>query len=308
VFSGGDSFKSETTKVAEPAEKDGMCRQQLFAMSSVQSSKTSWGNAHRLVASEKWKAKSAAMGRDATEALVDYARPQPGMKILDLASGTGEPAITLASRIGPEGHVTALDLSPELLQMAEERARERGLTNITTHQADANKLPFADHSFDLVTSRCGVMFLREDALREAGRVLRPGARACFLAWGPFEQPFWANTMGIVHKHAGGTLVPADQDPFKYSQPGSLSSALRKAGFEKVEEESRTLPWVWPGTADELWEQARAVAAPFRALLERVPAEKWDEINSEVHAAIGKCVVGGQVKFGAVMVLASGSGS
>jgi len=246
------------------------------------------------------------MGHNATEALVDYARPRPGMTILDLASGTGEPAITLASRIGSEGQVTALDVSPELLQMAEQRARERGLTNITTREADANKVPFADHSFDLVTSRCGVMFLREDALREAYRVLRPGAHACFLVWGPFEQPFWASTMGIVHRHTGGTLVPADQNPFRYSPPGSLSFTLRRAGFEKAEEETRTVPWIWPGTAEELWEQVQSVAAPFRAMLERVPAEKWDEINSAVHAALDKYVVGDEVRFGAVMVLASGS--
>ena len=132
-------------------------------MSSAQKSGSQWGHSYRLIASEKWKAKSAAMGRDATDVLVDYARPTLGMKILDLASGTGEPAITLASRIGPEGHVVALDLSPELLQIAEERAGERDLTNLTTRQADANNLPFPDQSFDLVTSRFGVMFLGEDA-------------------------------------------------------------------------------------------------------------------------------------------------
>ena len=74
-----------------------------------------WGNSYRLIASEKWEAKSAAMGRDVTEALVEYAQPKPGMKVLDLASGTGEPAISLASRVRPAGHVTALDLSSELL-------------------------------------------------------------------------------------------------------------------------------------------------------------------------------------------------
>ena len=80
-------------------------------MSSAQKSGSQWGHSYRLIASEKWKAKSAAMGRDATDVLVDYARPTLGMKILDLANGTGEPAITIASRIGPEGHVIALDLS-----------------------------------------------------------------------------------------------------------------------------------------------------------------------------------------------------
>src|SRR5437879_1896388 len=104
-------------------------------MSSAQKSGSQWGHSYRLIASEKWKIKSAAMGRDATHALVDYARPQAGMQVLDLASGTGEPAITLASRIGPEGHVVALDLSPELLQIAGERGSERHLPNVTRCQA-----------------------------------------------------------------------------------------------------------------------------------------------------------------------------
>src|SRR5215469_12864366 len=93
-----------------------------------------WGTQYRLVASEKWKAKSAAMGTPVTEALAEYAQPKQGMQALDLASGTGEPAITIASRVGPAGQVTALDLSAELLAIAEKRAKTRGLNNFATRQ------------------------------------------------------------------------------------------------------------------------------------------------------------------------------
>src|SRR5262249_28051623 len=157
-------------------------------------SESGWGSQYRLVAAEKWKAKSAAMGKPATDALVECAQPKPGMQVLDLASGTGEPAITLASHIGPDGHVTALDLSDDLLKITRERAQARGLTNLTTKQADAHSLPFPDNSFDLVTSRFGVMFFADcvKAMREVFRVLRPGARTCFLTWGKFEQPYWQN--------------------------------------------------------------------------------------------------------------------
>jgi len=268
-----------------------------------------WGASYRLVASEKWKAKSAAMGRDVTEALVEYARPQPGMKVLDLASGTGEPAISLASRVGPTGHVTALDLSPELLEIAADRARQRGFTNLSTHPADAHGLPFPDQSFDLATSRFGVMFFRDPAkaLMEVHRVLKPGARACFLAWGPFEQPYWSSMIGVVLKHAGGpATVPGGPDPFRFAQPGSLSAVLRSAGFGEIHEETKTVPWTWPGTAEEVWEQSRAVATPFMPLLERVPAEKWPEINREVYTAIGQYVKGGEIRFSATVVLASGT--
>jgi len=268
-----------------------------------------WGSSYRLIASEKWKAKSAAMGRDVTEALVEYARPKSGMKVLDLASGTGEPAISLAARVGSEGHVTALDLSSELLEIATKRAEERGLTNFSIQQADAHQLPFPDQSFHLVTSRFGVMFFQdcEKALREVQRVLKPGARTCFLAWGPFEQPYFSSMIGVVVKHVGGpALVPGGPDPFRFAQPGSLSSMLRKAGFSNVEEETITLPWTWPGTAEEVWEQAQAVAAPFLPLLQRIPAEKRAEIDRQVIRSVQQYADGPNIKFGAVVVLASGT--
>lgn len=270
-------------------------------------SKPQWGASYRLIAAEKWKAKSAAMGKAATQALVNYAAPREGMNVLDVASGTGEPGISIASRVGDGGQVTALDLSADLLQIAEGRARQRNLSNFSTRQGDVHKLPFADQSFDLITCRLGVMFFAQvgQALRECRRVLKPTARACFLAWGPFEQPYWSS-MGIVHRHVGGPLMaPGTPDMFRFAKKGTLTAALEGAGFADVQEVSATLPWNWPGEAEEVWEYAQAVSTPFRPLLERVPAEKWDEINSEVLAMIGGHVEQGVVKFGAEFVLASG---
>jgi SAM-dependent methyltransferase len=268
----------------------------------------SWGSSYRLVASEKWKAKSAAMGKAVTEALVEYAAPKPGMRVLDLASGTGEPAISLAMRAGAKGQVTALDLSADLLEIAKGRAQERGLRNFVTQQADAHALPFADDSFDLATSRFGVMFFHDIglALRELRRVLRMQARACLLAWGPFDQPYFRATMGVVHRHVGGPLLqPAGPDPFRFAAPGSLSEVLRDAGFCEVHEETKTVPWIWPGTPEEVWEQAQAVSVPFRPMLDRVPASMWPKIHAEVHAGIGQYVVGENIEFEVSVVLASG---
>lgn len=106
-------------------------------MTAKGDSEPRWGSQYRLVAAEKWKAKSAAMGQPVTEALIEYARPTVGMRVLDLASGTGEPAITLAQRVGPSGHVTALDVSADLLEIAQKRAQDRGFTNFITQRADA---------------------------------------------------------------------------------------------------------------------------------------------------------------------------
>lgn len=277
-------------------------------MNSSPDAKPDWGSSFRLTAAEKWKAKSAAMGRDVTEALVGYAQPQGGMQVLDLASGTGEPAITLASHVGPAGHVKALDLSADLLAIAAQRARQRGMTNVTIQQADAQHLPFPDNQFDLATCRFGVMFFPdvERALRDLYRVLRPGARACFAAWGPQDQPYFSTSIGIVHRRVGGPLLaPGGPDPFRFARPGSLSEILKKSGFTNVHEERRIVPWTWPGSVEEVWEQQQAVATPFLPLLKRVPAEKWPEINAEVHAAIRKYEDGGAIKFSADIVLASG---
>ncbi len=276
---------------------------------SITSDPPNWGSSYRLVASDKWKTKSAAMGKAVTAALVDYAQPRAGMRVLDLASGTGEPAISIAMRLGSQGEVTALDQSADLLEIARGRAQERGLDKFFTQQGDAQHLPFEDGSFDLATCRFGVMFFPDAvaAMRELHRVLKKEARACFVAWGPFEQPYWQSTMGVVHRHVGGALLPeGGADPFRFAQPGSLSAVLRSGGFRAVQEETKTLPWTWPGTAEEVWEQAQAVSVPFRPMLDRVSADEWPRIHNEVLAAIGQNVRGENIEFGASVVLASGT--
>jgi ubiquinone/menaquinone biosynthesis C-methylase UbiE len=260
------------------------------------------------MAAEKWKTQSAVMGSGVTEALVEYAAPRSGMQILDLASGTGEPGISLAPRVLPEGSVTAVDVSTESLEVAALRARNKNLSNFSTHQADAHKLPFPDHTFDLATCRFGVMYFGDvnRALEELRRVLKPGARACLAAWGPFDQPYWETTMKIVHRHVGGDLLePGAADPFRFGGRGSLSQALSVAGFQDVEESERTVPWTWRGTAEEVFEYAGAAAIPFRAMLDRVPAEKWPAVRAEVYAAINQYRVRDEIQFGAVVVLAAG---
>ncbi|HSZ60991.1 MAG TPA: methyltransferase domain-containing protein [Terriglobales bacterium] len=271
------------------------------------SNPAAWSSSYRLVASEKWKAKSAALGSAVTESFVEYSKPLPNMRVLDLASGTGEPGISLAQRVGANVSVTAVDQSSELLAIASERARNKGLSNFAIQQADAHELPFPDQSFDLATCRFGVMFFSNvnRALMELRRVLKPGARACFVAWGPMEQPYWQCTMKIVHRHVGGIMLdPAGADPFRFGTARSLSKALGAAGFHKVEETPCNLPWTWPGNAEEVFEYACAVAAPFRPMLERVTAEDCPVIRGEAIAAIEHYRVGDEIRFGADVIFAS----
>src|SRR5437764_719902 len=145
-------------------------------MSSSPPSSPDWATHARMNAATRWERPSADMGRGATDAIVSLAQPRPGMNVLDVASGTGAPSLQIARAVAPTGRVTATDLSPEPLKIAAERARKRGLTNLSFEGADVHGLPFPDAGFDLVTSRLGVMFFSDlpRALAEIRRVLKPG--------------------------------------------------------------------------------------------------------------------------------------
>ena len=99
--------------------------------------------------------------------------------------------------------------------------------------------------------------------------------------------------------------PGGQDLFRFAEARSLSAALRDAGFHDLQEEPRTIPWFWPGEAEEVWEYAQAVSAPFRPLLERVPQEDWPKINHAVVHELRKFERDGGIDFGAQVILASG---
>jgi len=114
-------------------------------------------------------------------------------------------------------------------------------------------------------------------------------------------------MGVVHKRVGGPLLPpGGPNPFRFASSGSLSEVLRGSGFRDVHEQTKTVPWTWPGAPEEVWDQMQAVAVPFRPMLDRVPSKMWPQIHAEVHAAIAKYVVGENIEFGVSVVLASGS--
>ena len=265
-----------------------------------------WGSAFRVAASDKWRSQSAAMGRGVTDAICQFAAPRPGMRVLDLASGTGEPAISLASAVGPTGRVVGIDVSDDLLEIARGRARQRRFDNVEFRRADAHSLPFPTEQFDLVTSRCGVMFFADiqKAFLEARRVLKPQGRVAFLVWGPFQQPYFENTIGVLLNHvAEPQYDPSQLDVFRFARPGSLSAALASAGFRNVHEETRTVPWIWPGTPEELWQFFGQVSAPFHSLIASVPQSKIRNVDDAVHSALAQFHDGERVKLTATVVLA-----
>jgi len=268
-----------------------------------------WTDEKTVAAWRKWQGEILTLTRGATEALLKAAQLRPGMRVLDLASGVGDPALSVAEAVGPSGRVTATDLGPGMISLAEELARKKGLANIEFRVAGADSLPFPDASYDAVTCRFGLMFFPDlgAALRECLRVLKPGGRATFVAWGPKEQPFFAVTSGVLLKYV--TMPPPDPDApnlFMFGERGRLRRELEATQFRSVEEETRTVSGRWMGTLEGYWEQFSEVAAPFRPLIEKLTPQTKAEVIAESLAALKKYWDGVELNIPLEIVVGSGT--
>jgi SAM-dependent methyltransferase len=270
-----------------------------------------WTSDRTVAAWRRWHAQIAAFTLGATEAILEGACLRPGMSILDLASGVGDPALSIAEEVGPSGRVTATDLGPGMISLAEELARKRGLTNIEFREASAEALPFPSESYDVLTCRFGIMFFPDlpKSLRECLRVLKPGGRAAFVAWGKKEQPFFTTTAGIVLKHVPVPPPPPDPDGpslFMFGERDRLRRSLQAAGFNNVYEEDRIITGHWPLSLEEYWEQFTEVAAPFRPLIEQLTPEKMAETKVEIFAALKEFWDGKGLNMPLEIVIGSGT--
>src|SRR5690349_14447296 len=107
---------------------------------------------------DEWSEFNDRAGRHVSERLVELAGVRPGSRVLDVAAGYGEPAITAARRAGPDGRVIATDISAEMVGFGRRRAAAEGLDNLEFVESDASRLDFPPRSFDAAVSRWGVIF------------------------------------------------------------------------------------------------------------------------------------------------------
>jgi ubiquinone/menaquinone biosynthesis C-methylase UbiE len=196
-----------------------------------------WNSADAAQRYHQGAARRAQALGPATEQLLDAARVRPGMRVLDLAAGTGETSVLAARRVLPDGSVLAVDISASMLQVATETARAAGLTNLETQVSDLAELNLEKERFDAAISRLGLMFLAEPAgaLRRIAGALKPGARLAAIVWSTrAANPYMSTTVEIVEEERGlPTPAPSIVRAFSLASPGVLKSALTDAGFEDV---------------------------------------------------------------------------
>jgi len=222
-----------------------------------------------------------------TDKLIRKAGIRPGMRVLDIACGTGHPALAIAERVGPTGFVLGTDLVEPVVAFARERAREQGLTNIEFRRVDGEALDVPLGSFDAVTMRWGIMFMPSpvEAMKGAYAALKPEGRIALSAWAaPEQNPFAMIAMGVIRRRLDvPPPPPGTPGIFAFADQARLRSVMEEGGFTGVEIEPLGFVVGEYESGEEYWAFMRDIAAPINALYRQLPAEQRPEVDGEIRA-------------------------
>lgn len=216
--------------------------------------------------------------------LVGDARLRQSMRVLDLGSGTGYPALLAAEAVGATGNVIGIDLAESMLAAAERKAKRLGLGNITFRTGDVTTLPFDSSSFDAVTSRFCLMFLPDipKAVGEIARVLKPGGYVAAAVWSaPTKNPYLRIPMDVIKQFIElPTPDPAAPGIFRLAQPGELAGMLQQAGFQDVAEQEFLGEVQFP-SAQDYFVSLMDIAAPIQNLWTKLSTTQQGEAEQRI---------------------------
>jgi len=244
-----------------------------------------WNNA-----APGWKELFVGLDRAAqhvSDRLVELAGIKEGQRVLDIATGSGEPAVTAARRVGPRGLVLATDQSPAMLALARDRSATLQLTNLKFVETDAETLAVQEQNFNAALCRWGLMFVPdlEAAARRIAQLLVAGGSFATAVWGRADKvPMMSLGEEAVRQLAHlPPLAPDAPHPLRLADPTPVERALDSAGFREIQAEPINVTVQWP-SAEAFTEQRRAMSAPFRALLTRQTPELQQRILDAVTTA------------------------
>jgi ubiquinone/menaquinone biosynthesis C-methylase UbiE len=220
--------------------------------------------------------------RGCSDRVIEALNPQPGERILDVATGTGVAAFMAAECVGPDGVVVATDLSEKMVQRTAKDAREQGVANMGFERMDAEELSFEDGSFDSVMCVLGLMYPADPqrAIEEMLRVLRFGGRAAACVWGRRERCGWAEIFPITDAQVESDVCPMF---FQLGLPNALGYAFERAGFRDIREQRMDVTLTWNNAEEMLG--AFFAGGPVALAYAKFAPEVREQVHAEFLASV-----------------------
>ena len=239
---------------------------------------------------KKWWASIEKGAQVVSDHLVDSGGVKPGDKVLDIATGIGEPAVTAAKRVGEAGSVLATDHSDQMLDVARGRAADLSLKNISFHLADCETLDVPDSAFNAVLCRWGLMFLPNPlaSLKRAHDLLVPGGKIAAAVWDtPDNCPGLSLSVKAILKFLNASPPPpGTPGPFAMADRDKLAAVFESAGFSDLNIESKTVTFSW-ASAEDHTQWIKDIASPMKAMLadkpEDVQKKGWEAVTEAARA-------------------------
>lgn len=226
-----------------------------------------------------------------SDKLVELAEIKPGDKVLDIATGIGEPAVTAAKRVQPNGKVIATDISSRMIAIAKSRAKSLGLDGVMEfRESDGEKLDFPPSTFNAILSRWGLMFLPNlsIALIPIRQLLIPGGKLAAAVWSsPSKVPMLDLAFSTVRKQINApTPPPGTPGPFALANSDALKQSFNKAGFKEIRIQPLDITFGFD-SAESYTRFQQQITAPIQSMLANQTEEKrkqvWDAVTDAISA-------------------------
>ena len=235
--------------------------------------------------------------------LFELADLRPGMRVLDVACGTGLVTFPAAEAVGPSGSVAATDISEAMVTHVTREAAARGVANVQASRMDADELRFDDASFDAVLCALGLMYVPDPlaSIREMTRVLRPGGRMIGVVWGARDRCGWAEIFPIVDARVQSEVCPMF---FRLGTGHALQRTMEDAGLEQVRAERLSTTLEYDSAADACG--AAFAGGPVALAYSRFDEETAEAARSEYVKSIAPYRVGDGYAIAGEFVAACGT--
>jgi ubiquinone/menaquinone biosynthesis C-methylase UbiE len=245
-----------------------------------------------------------------TQALVEDGLIGSGHTVLDIATGPGEPALTIAALVGPEGKVFGIDPVPEMVEAARRAPDHLEFGNAQFDVASADRLPHHAATFDAVVSRFGVMFFPSpvNAVREMLRVLKPERKLALAVWhfaerNPYHYALWR----AIERYIESPLpAPDAPDAFRFASPGKLRDVLTEAGAMAPSERLLQFTVQAPISVEDFWTLRCEMSEKLREKVAMLSKEQLTEVKRQTLEALRGYSTDCGVSFPAEVLIVSGT--